>query len=71
MSPIRVWWALKERFQSEGTFGSRRKISSLTIHPIDDKDNQSAKNQGELSEHHLWDIVELGAWCQPEDNINT
>jgi hypothetical protein len=42
--------------------GPRRKISSLTtvaIHPIDDKDSQSANDEGELSERHLWETVEL------------
>ena len=59
MSPIQVCWALKEDFQSKGTLGPRRKISSLTlaIHPIEDKDSQSAQNKGEQSEQHLCEFV--------------
>jgi hypothetical protein len=36
---------------------------TLAIHPIHDKDGQSAKNKSELSESHLWlrESVELRA----------
>ena len=34
------------------------------IHPIHDKDGQSAKNKGELNERHLWKSVGLRALRQ-------
>ena len=51
-------------------FGPRRKISSLTlaIHPIHDKDSQSAKNKGELSERHLLESVELRVLRQDDND---
>ena len=52
-------------------FGSRREISSSTLAthpgPIRDKDSQSAKTNGELSERHLWESIALRALRQ--DNI--
>ena len=49
--------------------GPWRKILSLSmaIYPIHDKDTQRAKNEGELSERHLWESVELRALSQ-DDN---
>ena len=43
--------------------GPWRKISSskLAIHPIHDKDSQSAKNNDKLSERHLSESVGLSA----------
>ena len=39
-------------------------MTTLAIHPIDDKDSQSAKDKGELSERHLWESVKLRSLCQ-------
>ena len=49
-------------------FGTRRKILTFTlaIYPIHDKDSQSAKNKGDLSESHLWEVLNqnLCGWIQ-------
>jgi hypothetical protein len=46
---------MKEGFQSKGTSWAPEEVFVLDvgIHPINDKDSQSAKNKGELSERHL------------------
>ena len=61
MSPIWVCWALKEGFQSKGTWPHRKipfLLLVIVVHPINDEDIQSDKSNVELSECHLWENVE-------------